>query len=74
MRITTGRVVQGKIEIEDALLDEGAVVTVLVPDADQGDELTAEEEEELLAAIAEMDRGEFILGDELLEDLRRSGD
>jgi hypothetical protein len=74
MRITTGRVVRGKIEIEDALLDEGALVTVAVPDGDQGDELTMEDEDELLAAIADVDRGEFILGDELLKDLRRSGD
>jgi len=40
---------------------------------DETSELTPEEEAELLASIADIERGEFITGDELLERLRRFG-
>jgi hypothetical protein len=35
MRVTTGRVVNGKIEVSDEELAEGMVVTILAPE-DQG--------------------------------------
>ena len=36
-------------------------------------ELTPEEEEELLDSIAQIERGEFVSGEQLLERLRRFG-
>ena len=36
-------------------------------------DLTPEEEAEVLASIAEIERGEYITADELLERLRRFG-
>jgi hypothetical protein len=40
---------------------------------DESFDLTPEEEEELLASVAEIERGDYITADELLERLRRFG-
>jgi hypothetical protein len=44
-----------------------------VREDDETFDLTAEEEAELLASIADIERGEFISGEELLQRLRRFG-
>jgi len=46
---------------------------IVVREDDETFELTEEEEEELLAAIADIERGQFISGKELLQRLRRFG-
>jgi hypothetical protein len=71
MRIATGKVVDGKVVIEGAPLEEGASVTVLARDEESGFTLSAEEEAELLLSIAEADRGETVSAEEVLERLRR---
>ena len=71
MRITSGRVVSGKIVVEGEPLPEGAVVTILTREADDTFEVPPELEAELLESIAQADRGETITADELLERLRR---
>jgi hypothetical protein len=71
MRIATGKVVDGKVVIEGAPLEEGASVTVLARDEESGFTLSAEEEAELLLSIAEADRGETVPAEEVLERLRR---
>jgi hypothetical protein len=71
MRIATGKVVDGKVVIEGAPLEEGASVTVLARDEERGFTLSAEEEAELLLSIAEADRGETVSAEEVLERLRR---
>jgi hypothetical protein len=45
----------------------------LLREDEEAFELTPEEEEELLESIAEIERGEFISGEQLLERLRRFG-
>jgi K+/H+ antiporter YhaU regulatory subunit KhtT len=73
MRIRTGRVVQGQIVLKDgAELEEGEVVTIVARDAEDVDgvELSAEEEDELVAAMAEADRGELVDADEVFAQLR----
>ena len=60
MRVASGTVVAGKVVIDGEPLPEGATVTVVAPERDEAFELNAEEEQELLAAIAEADRGEFV--------------
>jgi hypothetical protein len=70
MKITTGTVVSGKVEIEGDPLPEGCTVTVLAPDEDGFFELGPQEEQELLAAIAEADAGDVIDGEEFLRELR----
>ena len=71
MKIATGKVVGGKVEVDGALLEEGASVTVLARDGENGFTLSPEEEAELLLSIAEADRGETISAEEVLAKLAR---
>lgn len=68
MRVITGEVVDGRIEIPPDLA-EGTNVAILDPDA-EGFRLTAEQESELSAALAEIKSGRFEDGDKLLAELR----
>lgn len=69
MQIATGTVVSGKIE--GVALREGSVVAVLARGADEPFELRPEDEDELLAAISEIERGEYVTVEELLRELPR---
>jgi hypothetical protein len=71
MRVTTGRVVNGKIEVPDEELTEGMLVTILAPEERGTFTLGPEAEAALLTSIEEGDRGEVISGEELLRELRR---
>lgn len=71
MRVTTGKVVNGKIEVADEELAEGMIVTILTPEDHGTFTLGPEAEAALLTSIEEADRGEVISGDELLRELRR---
>ena len=71
MRVTTGRVVNGRIEVPGEDFAEGMVVTILAPE-DQGTfTLGPEAEAALLASIEEADRGELLSEEELWRELRR---
>lgn len=72
MRVATGKVIDGRIAVEGTAFDEGAVVTILARDDDETFNLSPEQEAELLAAIAEAERGEVIPADQLLKNLRRT--
>ena len=69
MRVTTGRVVDGKIVLEDEFLEDGVSVTVLIPD--QTFDLAPEEKAELLERLREADFDPGIDAFELLRDLAR---
>ena len=73
MQVTTGTVIGGKVVVEGVPLVEGSVVAVLSREPNESFALSAEDEEELLAAMAEIARGEFVSADELLESLRKFG-
>ena len=66
-----GQFVNGRIEVDGQPYPDGTVVEYAVRD-DDGDlaELTPEQEAALDEAMAEIDRGEFITGDEMLDQLR----
>lgn len=68
MQVATGTVVDGKIVVEGVPLMEGALVSVISRGAGEGFFLSEAQEDELLEAIAEIDRGEYVG----LEDLLRS--
>lgn len=70
MQVSTGKVVGGKVVVEGTPLIEGSVVTVISREPDETFTLTTEDEDELLAAIAEIERGEFESPDGVLNDLR----
>jgi hypothetical protein len=73
MQVTTGTVVGGKVVCEGVSLAEGSVVAVLSHGPEKPFVLSPEDDEELLAAMAEIRRGEFLTPDELLESLRPHG-
>ena len=69
MRVATGKVIDGRVVVEGAAFDEGAVVTILARDDDETFDLSPEQETELLIAIAEAERGEVIPAGQLLKKL-----
>jgi hypothetical protein len=69
MKLLTARVIDGQLDIPEGTLEEGVTVTILVPEDEQGFELTAEQQAELEQAIAEADRGEGMDGWQLLGEL-----
>ena len=73
MKVATGTVIDGKVVVEGEPLAEGTKVTVVLREDEESFDLTPEEEAELLASIAEIERGEYISADELVERLRRFG-
>ena len=68
MVIATGKVVDGRVELDSAL-PEGTSVTVLAPDGETF-EADPETERVLLDAIAQCERGDTIPITQLLDDLR----
>jgi hypothetical protein len=72
MEFSSVSVANGKIVVEGATWPEGTVVAVVSRGADEPFTLTREEEYELLAAEAEIDSGNFVTLDALLESLPQS--
>jgi hypothetical protein len=71
MQVITGTVVDGRIVVQGVDLPEGALVTVLTRGADEGFTLSAQDEDELLEALAEIDRGQHVGFEQLLDTLPR---
>jgi hypothetical protein len=69
MGVATGAVIAGKVQLEGVTLPEGAVVTVLTPDATGEIHLDADDEAALLEAIAEAQRGDTFSSEELFARL-----
>lgn len=69
MQVATGTVVDGKVVVEGVSLPEGSVVAVVARGAGESFRLSAAEEDELIVAMAEIERGEFVSLDQLLESL-----
>jgi len=70
VRITSGKVVSGKVVVDDETLPEGATVTVLAPDDSEGFELSSDDEAALLEAIDQADRGDTIKARDILARLK----
>jgi hypothetical protein len=73
MQVTTGTVIGGKVVVDGAPLVEGSVVAVLSRGPEESFTLSQEDEDELLAAMVEIEHGEYVSADELLESLRKHG-
>lgn len=73
MQVVSGTVIDGKVVAEGLSLPEGTAVTILA----RGDEalvkLSPQDEEELLAALAEADQDVGIPAEEFFAQLRRFG-
>jgi len=70
MRVASGTVVLGQIVLKGEPLPDGSVLTILAGEADETFELDSADEEEILASIAEADRGELIPAEDVLASLR----
>jgi len=66
----TGTVVGGKVVVEGMVLPEGSVVTVLTHGENGTFTLTTDEEDELVEAIAGIERGEYVSPEELQAALK----
>ena len=72
MRLTTGIVRRGTVELDDDKdLPDGTPVTVIAPEGDETFELSPAEEAKLLAAIREVELGHVQSGAEVLRKIRR---
>ena len=71
MRILTGKVVAGRVELPPGAAPEGADVTVLIAEGEDTFDLTADEVRRLQTSLDEMSRGEVIDGWKLLEELSK---
>jgi hypothetical protein len=69
MKVMTARIVDGKIDVGDAELEEGAAVAVLISEGSNFS-LSDAEAEELEVALAEIRRGEHSDGHKLLQELK----
>jgi hypothetical protein len=71
MRLATGKVVGGKVVLDSESFAEGDVVTVLASENDETFLVSPDQEAALLAAIADVERGDTISPEQLFERLRR---
>lgn len=71
MRITTGKVRDGAIDLEGEVLPEGTIVTVIAPDDEEAFELGPNEEADLIAAMEEADRDQTVDSTVVRDLLRR---
>jgi hypothetical protein len=73
MRVASGRIVDGRVELVETELPEGAAVTVLFAEGDETFEADEETEKMLLDGIAQCERGETVPFSQVLDELRRRG-
>lgn len=71
MRVASGRVIDGRVELTESSLPEGAAVTVLLPEGDETFEADEETERMLLESIAQCERGETVPLEMVLDELQR---
>jgi hypothetical protein len=70
MRVASGRIIDGRVELNDAQLPEGASVTVLLPEDEQTFEADPETERMLLESIAQSERGQTVPLAKVIAQLR----
>ena len=69
MRISTGKVVDGKIIVEGESLQEGALVTVVAYDDSETFAVSDDQKQFLIESIAEIHRGDWVSAEEMMEQL-----
>lgn len=70
MRVITGTVVDRRVELPAELVAEGTHVMVLAPEADEPVRLSPADERELWEAMEEIQRGDYVDGQDLLAELK----
>ncbi len=71
MKVFSAKVVDGRLDVPEGSLEEGATVTLLVPedDEEEGFRLSPEDQALLLESIAEGRRGEVVDGWQFLKEI-----
>jgi len=73
MKMITAKVIDGQLDVPEGLLKEGTTVTVLVPEAEEeAFDLTEEESAFIRESCAQIARGEWVDGAQLLGEIRGS--
>jgi hypothetical protein len=70
MRVITGTVVGGKVELPAEFIEDGTQVMVLAPEVGAPVQLSPAEEDELTESMEQIRRGEYVEADDLLNELR----
>lgn len=71
MRVASGRVVDGHVELTDVEFPDGSDVTVLLPDGDETFEADEATERMLLESMAQCERGQTLSLGAVLERLAK---
>ncbi len=71
MKVISGTVVGGKVEVPEGTLAEGDRVAIVSTESSEPIRLSAEQEEELVGAVEDIQRGKYVDGQELLAELRK---
>jgi hypothetical protein len=71
MKVFSGKVVGGVIEVEGVQLQEGSTVTILAPEEPESFSVSEEDADELRRRAEAAERGETLTPDQLIERLRR---
>ena len=71
MRVATGKIRGGQVVVDDDAepLPEGGRVTLVIEEQPQGFHLDEQSQQELLEAMREIDRGDFVTEEELFAEL-----
>ena len=71
MRVATGKIRGGQVVVDDEgePLREGSRVTLVIEEKPQGFHLDEQSQQELLEAMREIDRGDFVTEEELFAEL-----
>jgi hypothetical protein len=69
MQAVAGTVVGGHVVVQGVALPEGTRVTVLTRGADESFALSVDEEDDLIDALAEIERGDVVSLEQLLATL-----
>lgn len=72
MKMLTAKVVDGQLDVPKGLLEEGTTVTVLVPENEEGFELSEEEGAFVRESLAQIARGEWVDGEQRIAEIRGS--
>lgn len=70
MKMLTAKVVDGQLDMPEGTLEEGVTVTILVPEDEEGFDLSEKDRAFLLESLEQARRGEGADGWKLLQELR----
>jgi hypothetical protein len=71
MKMLTAKVVRGQLDLPEGLLEEGSTVTVLIPEAEEGFDLSEDEVAFIRESMDQIARGDWVDGQTALRHALR---